>query len=221
MKEAKAVVEKYFGGWKAEGPKPETDLPAVPANKPSAVSVPDASRVQSEVTLAETVGLTRKDPAYYTMQVGVHVLAGGFYSTRLYRDLREKTGLVYAVEAALEAGMTRSLFVVEYASDPGNVAKARAIIERDLKEMQTTTVDRAELRRAKSLLIHQLALSGSSTDGVASMLLDLALKDLPLDEPMKAAKDYRKTTARQVRKAFTKWVRPEDLVEVTLSPAPR
>ena len=217
--EAKTVIGKYFGDWKATGPKPLTDLPEVPENKPSTVSVPDASRVQSEVTLAETLGLKRKDPDYYTLQVGVHVLAGGFYSTRLYRDLREKTGLVYAVEAALEAGKTRSLFVVEYASDPGNVSKARAIVRRDLKEMQRKEVGAAELRRAKSLLIRQVPLSESSTDGVAGQLLDLALKDLPLDEPVRAAANYRKTSAQRLKAAFSKWIRPDDFAEVNLGPA--
>ena len=33
--EAKAVITKYFGGWKAVGAKPETDLPAAPPNKTS------------------------------------------------------------------------------------------------------------------------------------------------------------------------------------------
>ncbi|MDA8082260.1 MAG: pitrilysin family protein [Nitrospiraceae bacterium] len=216
--EAKAVIGKYFGDWKSAGPKPETELPAVPANRPSSVSVPDASRVQSEVTLAETLGLNRKDPGYYTLQVGVHVLAGGFYSTRLYKDLREKTGLVYTVDAVLEAGKTRSLFAIEYACDPDNVQKARAIVERDLKEMQAGAVTAAELHRAKSLLIRQVSLSESSTDVIASMLLDLALKDLPLDEPARAAKDYRKITARQVKAAFSKWIRPGDFAEVILAP---
>jgi zinc protease len=29
--DAKAVIEQYFGDWKAVGPKPNTTLPAVPA----------------------------------------------------------------------------------------------------------------------------------------------------------------------------------------------
>jgi zinc protease len=220
-KEAEEVIGKYFGDWKTVGAKPETDLPAVPANKPSSAAIPDESRVQSEVTLAETLGLKRKDPAYYTLQVGVHVLAGGFYSTRLYKDLREKTGLVYAVDAGLEAGKTRSSFAVEYACDPDNVSKARAIVERNLRDMQTTAVAAAELHRAKSLLIRQVSLAESSTDRVALMMLDLAVKDLPLDEPVRAAKNYRKTTAGQVKAAFSKWIRPGDLVEVTLGPPPQ
>ncbi len=123
---ARAAVEKYFGSWKAEGKKPLTDLPPVPPNKPSVSVIPDASRVQDQVTLAETVGLTRLHPDYYKLQLGNHVLSGAFYATRLYRDLREKAGIVYSVESFIEARKNRALFGVVYACDPQNTSKARA-----------------------------------------------------------------------------------------------
>ena len=53
---ASRVIAKYFGDWKATGPKPEVLLPPVPANKPAVVTVPDARRVQDIVTLAQTLG---------------------------------------------------------------------------------------------------------------------------------------------------------------------
>ena len=215
---AKQVVGKYFGTWRAEGPKPVTDLPPVPPNSPSSAMVPDASRVQDEVTLAETLGITRAHPDYYTLQVGTHVLAGAFYATRLYRDLREQTGLVYFVEAMLKAEKTRSLYAVFFGCDPPNASKARTVVERDLREMRMSRVSAAELRQAKTLLIRQIPLSESSVDGIAGMLLDLSQKDLPLDEPVRAAKRYRGITAEQVRAAFQKWVRPADFVQVTLGP---
>ena len=65
---AKAVIEKHFGSWKATGPIPETFLPPVPPNKPSASDVPDASRIQAKVTLAQTLGLVRSDPDYYALE---------------------------------------------------------------------------------------------------------------------------------------------------------
>lgn len=215
---AKAVVEKYFGEWKAEGPKPETDPPPVPPNSPSSAAVPDDSRVQVEVTLAQTLGVTRAHPDYYTLQVGTHVLAGAFYATRLYRDLREQTGLVYFVEAMLKAGKSRSTYALFFGCDPPNVSKARDIVQRDLREMQTTTVSADELRQAKTLLIRKIPLSESSVAGIAGTLLDLSQKDLPLDEPVRAAKRYLEITAEQVRAAFLKWVRPADFVQVTLGP---
>jgi len=43
---------------------------------------------------------------------------------------------------------------------------------------------------------------------------------LPLDEPVLAARRYVKLTAEDVRAAFKKWIRPDDLVQVTEGPAP-
>lgn len=218
--EAGKVIEKYFGAWKARGPRPKTDLPPVPPNKSSSVAVPDASRSQVDVTLAETVGITRFSPDYYALQVGTHVLSSGFYSSRLYRDLREKTGLVYSVGAILESGKTRSLFAVFYACDPPNVSKARAMVERDLLQMQKERITKDELRRTKALLIRRIPLSEANIDGIAGGLLSYSLEGLPLNEPILAAKRYRKMTAQQVKSAFSRRIRPHDFVQVTLGPAP-
>ncbi len=218
--QAKAVVEKYFGEWQASGPKPETDLPPVPLNVPAATMVPDVSRVQDEVTLAETVGLTRSHPDYYVLRVGNQVLAGAAFASRLFRDLREQSGLVYSVDTTLDAGKNRSLFAVFFACDPPNVSKARGLVERDLREMQTTPVSAAELQQAKTLLLRRIPLSTSSTDGIAAELVDLSLKDLPLDEPVRAAKRYLEVTAAQVQAAFARWIRPADFVQITLGPNP-
>ncbi|MEJ2696972.1 MAG: pitrilysin family protein [Candidatus Sulfobium sp.] len=219
--DAGKVIKKYFGGWKAEGPKPKTDLPPVPQNKPASVAVPDISRSQVDVTLAQTMGITRFSPDYYALQVGTHVLSSGFYSSRLYRDLREKTGLVYSVGAITEAGRTRSLFAVFYACDPPNVSKARAIVERDLIQMQKEPVSKDELRRTKALLIRRIPLSEASIDGIAGRLLHYSLEGLPLNESVLAAKRYRKMTAQQVKSAFSRRVRPLDFVQVTLGPEPK
>ncbi|HEY5347206.1 MAG TPA: pitrilysin family protein, partial [Rhizomicrobium sp.] len=117
---ARASVEKYFGGWKASGPLPPTDLPVVPPNKSSIIAVPDASRVQDNVILADTVALNRSDADYYALALGNTVLSGGFYSSRLSDDLRKNAGLVYSVGSVLEAGRTRANYYIQYASDPQN-----------------------------------------------------------------------------------------------------
>jgi zinc protease len=217
---AKDVVEKYFGDWRAVGPKPETDLPPAPPNKPSSMNVPDASRVQDEVNLAVTLGLTRSNPDYYALQLGNHVLSGAFYATRLYHDLREEAGLVYTVESALNVGKTRSIFEVFYACDPQNVAKARALVLNDLRQMQTAPVTPKELQQARTLAITRMLLGRSSVDDIADQLLELSVNGLPMDEPVLAARHYVEMTAEQVQAAFKKWLRPDDFVQIVRGPRP-
>jgi zinc protease len=218
---ARATIEKYFGAWEASGPKPETLLPPVPPNKPALTAVPDRSRVQDKVLLIQTLGLNRFNPDYYALQLGNHVLGGGFYSTRLYRDLRENAGLVYFVSSSFDIGKTRAVYHVSYACDPPNVSRVRTIVERDLKAMQSTPVTAAELHNAQASLLRSIPLSESSTDSIAMGLLDRANRDLPLDEPLRAARHYAHLTADAVKAAFAKWIRPHDFVQATLGPEPR
>jgi zinc protease len=219
--EAKAVIEKWFGDWKAVGPKPETTLPAVPVNKASAANVADPEAVQDSVDLAEQLNLNRFDPDYYPLQLGNHVLGGGFYATRLYHDLRQVAGYVYYVGVDVGASKTRATYTVDYGCNPENVSKARALVQRDLNQMRTEDVSDAELHQAKALLLRQIPLSESSEEAVARGFLGRAAIGLPLDEPIRAAKTYYELNADQVRAAFFKLVRPDDLVQVVRGPAPQ
>ena len=180
--QARTTIEKYFGGWKAVGP--------------------------------------RFDPDYYPLQVGTNVLAGAFYATRLYRHLREEAGLVYFVGARFNAERTRSVFSVNFACEPENVSKARAMVVRDLEAMRTQLVSPSELRQAKNILLRRIALSESSMDSIAATLSQLSTQGLPLDEPVRAAKRYLEITAPEVRDSFFKWIRPADIVQVTEGPPP-
>ena len=219
--EARSAIEKSFGAWKAEGPKPDVDLPRVPENKPAAENVPDPNELQDSVNLSETIPMTRFDEAYYPLQLANHVLGGGFYATRLYHDLRQVTGYVYNVDVALNAQKTRTVFTVEYACDPKNVSKARQLIQHDLIEMQKEIVTPAELQQAKALLLRQLPLAESSENGVANALAGRAEIGLPLDEPEREAKRFYALSSDDVRAAFAKWIRPQDFVQVVRGPAPR
>ena len=183
--------------------------------------VPDSSRVQDKVTLAETLSLTRTNADYYALQLGNHVLGGGFYATRLYRDLREKSGLVYFVDSSFNVGLTRGVYQVEYACDPPNVSKARAIILSNLKDMQTKKVTARELHQAKLMLLRDIPLAESSVDYLARGWLSRSMLGLPLDEPVRAARIYVKLDAKDVQTAFARWLRTGDLVQVTQGPVPQ
>ena len=219
--EAKATIEKWFGEWKASGPKPDVTLPAVPANKASTVTVPDQEQVQDSVVLAEQLSINRFDPDYYPMQLGNHVLGGGFYATRLYHDLRQVAGLVYTVDVSLDASKTRATYSVSYGCDPENVSKARAMIQRDLDQMRSEAVSAEDLHQAKALLLRQLPLSESSEESVAGGLLRRAEIGLPLDESTRAAKRYFEISADEVKAAFARQLRTGDLVQVVRGPAPK
>ncbi len=218
--DARRSIARWFGGWRAAGPRPPVDLPKIPLNKPSVTVVPDASRVQDNVTLRENIAIDRSDPDYYALQVGDHVLGGGFYATRLYHDIREKAGLAYFVGNDLAVGKTRSTYTVTYGCDPPNVSKVKALVVRDLRQMQQHPVTAQELAQAKALLLREIPLSESDEDAIAAGLMRRSQAGLPLDEPVRAARVYVGVSAARVQAAFAKWIRADAFVEAVQGPNP-
>jgi zinc protease len=92
------------------------------------------------------------------------------------------------------------------------------LIERNLRLMQTQPLTPGELDRAKILLLRSIPLSESSLQDIAGGLLDRANRDLPLDEPVRAAQRYTTFTAADVQAAFAKWLKLENLAQVVLGP---
>ena len=71
----------------------------------------------------------------------------------------------------LQAGRTRSVYLIEYASDPQNVAKASALVAQEITAMQDKAVGADELTRAKACLVRQLPLSEAGVTEIAEGML--------------------------------------------------
>ncbi len=216
--EAQSVIGRWFGDWRATGPKPDTTPPPVPVNQAASVAVEDAEAVQDSVYLAQQLNLNRFDPDFYPLELGTHVLGGGFYATRLYHDLRQVAGYVYTVDVRLDASKTRAAYEVSYGCDPANVSKARALVERDLEQMRSQDVSETELHQAKALLLREIVLNESSEEAVAHGFLARAELGLPLDEPVIASQKFYALTAPAIKAAFDKAIRPGHWVQVVRGP---
>ncbi|NHN88503.1 M16 family metallopeptidase [Acetobacter conturbans] len=218
--QARAVVEKNFGAWKATGAKPDVDLPVRPDSKASRSHVPDRSNVQDTVVMPESLGLTAANPEHFLLTLGNEVLGGGF-SSRLYRDLRVKTGYVYNVSSSFDWGRTRGAYSVSYGADPDKVGDARKAAIRDIRAMQKAPVTDDELTIAKSSLLRGIPLGQASLSAIAGEYLHLVELGLPLNTLDIAAHAYYKASAADVQEAFRKWIRPDDLAEIVKGPVPK
>jgi zinc protease len=219
--QARKVVEESFGDWKANGPKPETDYPAVPPNATATeFNTPAATALQDSVTMAQQVDVNTHSDARYALNAGNLVLSGGFYAARLTRDLREQRGLVYTVDSNFDLSRRRGRFEVEFGSDPDKVGQAHDLVIRDLAAMGNAPISEDELHQAKGMLLRQLLLGESSFGGIAGRLLQYSLDDKPLDSDLIAGRRYGALTAPQIQAAFRTYVRPDAFVTAVQGPAP-
>ena len=220
--EARRVVGETFGGWQADGPTPTIDLPPVRASGESqapvvAARVADESSLQDSVSLSETMDVPVTSPDRYTLMLGNTILGSGF-SSRLYSDLRVKTGYVYTVTSALDWSRTRADYSVSFGADAENVEKARQLIVRDIRDMQSNPVSEAELLRAKAQTLRRLPMQRASVPAIAGGYLRLAELGLPLDLQQTAGEHYLALSAADIQHAFATALRPDALAEVVKGP---
>lgn len=216
--DAKRIVEQAFGAWTAQGAKPDVDYPAVPANKASQLHTPDTSAVQDSVRMSQMIDVTRDDDARFALSLGNEVLGGGFYASRLYRDLRDTSGLVYTVDTDFDLDKHRGRYTVSFGADPGKVEAAHAVVLKDLKQMQDEPVADADLQRAKGILVRRVPLSEASFDNIGNQLLTYAERGQPLDQGLIAAKHYLELTAPEVQQAYAKHIRVDGFVTAVKGP---
>jgi zinc protease len=218
---AKGSFERAFGGWKTSGDPPSLELPAVALNPPGDVRLTAKSLSQDEVTLAELVSLDRSSPQYAAMRLGNTIFGGGSLGaeqSRLFRDIRQNSGLVYSINSELSADKSRSQFSIEFSSSPGNLDRISRLIDAEIGRMQTAPVGDFELSLAKAAVVRRTIVDGAALATIAQALLSDAQNGRPLDQDRLDAQAIIATSAQSVKEAFASIVRPSGFVKVIVGP---
>ena len=218
---AKSTVEKYFGGWKANGPKPDVIPKPVPLNPASYTVVPNSYASQDQVLMGQMLGVNLANPDRYALALANNVLGGNGFASRLMVDIRVKHGYAYGASSGMNIDRSRSMFYVYYGSDPDKVAPVDTLVASNIEALQRSPIKADELTNARQFQIRSIPLGVSSVSGIARSLLSWSWHGEPLDQPMVAARYFLNLTAQQVQDACKKYLKPKNLVQVIQGPAPK
>jgi len=161
----------------------KNDLKAIPAATPQGIGrriVIDVDVPQAVVTFGGN-GIERSDPDFMAAYIVNHILGGGSFSSRLYREVREKRGLAYGVSDSLVWFKRAAVVLGGTATRADRTADALDIIEKETKRMADNGPTTAELAAAKSYLKGAYALSLDSSSKVAAQITQIQLDNLGID----------------------------------------
>ena len=124
-------------------------------------------------------GMHRGDERRFALGV-LDAIFGGSTSSRLFREIREKRGLAYAVGSYTEQYVDRGMIAMYVGTREDNVAEACEIFGRELSRLRDEGVSAEELDRAKEHLKGRMVLGLESTGARMSRLARALLYDLPI-----------------------------------------
>ncbi len=177
-KTAGALIDRAFAG-----------LPAKNDLKPVANATPSGlgRRIVINVDVPQAVvtfggqGIARHDPDFMAAYVVNHILGGGGFSSRLYKEVREKRGLAYGVSDSLVWFQRAAVALGGTATRSDRTADALAVIEQETKRMADEGPTPDELAAAKSFLKGSYALTLDTSAKIAAQLTQIQLDNLGID----------------------------------------
>ena len=177
-KAAGALIDRAFGGLPAKNDL-KTVANAVPQNLGKRIVI-DLDVPQAVVDFGGQ-GLLRSDPEFMAAYLVNHILGGGSFSSRLYREVREKRGLAYGVAESLVWFRHAAVVYGSTATRADRTSDALGIIESETKRLAEAGPTAVELSEAKSYLKGAYALALDSSAKIAAQLTQIQIDDLGID----------------------------------------
>ena len=215
--EIRAAVERTFGDWppQAVPSPPRPPMPGIASAPRRTITLPGKSEA---IVMLGGNGITRDNPEYYAAFLANRILGGGELNTRLMKALRQDGGMTYGVYSYFHPVLGERPWVVSLQTGPAMVDRAIATAVAEVDRLRDRGITAEELEEARAAALGSLVLSMEDQMGMAFVLRDTELFGLGIDFPVRFPADLRSVTPAQAQAAAQKYIHPDRLVQIVVTP---
>jgi predicted Zn-dependent peptidase len=163
-------------------------------------------------------GIDRGDERRYALAI-LDAVFGGSTSSRLFREVREKRGLAYAVGSYTQQYVDSGLIGLYVGTRGDNVQEACEIIGRELASIHTDGITDDELVRAKEHVKGRMVLSSESTAARMGRIGKAVLFDTPLLTLDELLEKIDAVTGHEVAELARDFYAPDALSAAAIAPS--
>lgn len=173
---AKQVIDTLFGDMD-EGQAhiaTQVEMKNVGLSVSQSMSVPQSSIILGRPTLKHD------DPDYFASLVVNNCLGGVAFSSRLFKEVREKRGLCYGIGTRLDVSKNSALFLTNTATPSDKVSQTLDVIKEEFRKIAADGISEQELTAAKNWLVGSFGMNFDTTGSIAMLLTSMKLMDREL-----------------------------------------
>ncbi len=156
-------------------------------------------------------GLARNDKDYFSLRIANYILGGGGFQSRLYKNIREKKGLVYSVYSYLLPYENDGVLVGGFQTRNKSVYKTIQSVKKNWKDIQKKGISEDELENAKAYFNGSFTRNFTSTSSIAGLLQIVQYFKLGEDYFTRREKIINNINLKMVNEVASKYFKSEDL----------
>ncbi|QSB01735.1 insulinase family protein [Methylomonas sp. EFPC1] len=193
-----------------------------PAEIPAVTMPNKASKQHIEFPSTQThvlVGLPgtyRKDPDYFALYVGNHILGGGSMVSRLFEEVREKRGLAYGAYSVFAPMYRQGPFMMSLQTRNDQTEQALDVLLKTFNEFLDKGPSDKELTAAKQNITGGFAMRFDTNSKLTDYVAMIGFYQQPLDYLDTFQSNVEAVSIEQIKDAFKRRVKPELLQTVTV-----
>ncbi len=210
---AERIAEKLVAGLPV-GQKP-AEIPVVAMPTQAAMQHIEFPSTQTHV-LSGMPGVHRKDPDYFTLYVGNHILGGASLVSKLFDEVREKRGLAYSAASQFTPLYREGPFVMSLQTRNDQTKQAIDVMNATLNDFIENGSTEAELLAAKKNITGGFALRTDNNSKLTDYVTMIGFYQQPLDYLDTFPAKVEAVTVEEVKDAFRRRIKPEWLQTVTV-----
>jgi zinc protease len=208
-KEMEAELRQAFGDWPSGEKVAEPNVEIAPA-KPGIYVVNKSDVNQSEIRMI-SMGIEKKSPDYYALQVMNQIFGGGF-SSRLFINLRTKAGLAYAVGGGVGSDWDHpGLTVLEIGTKTETTVQAIQGLWEQVELLKKNPPSQAEMKRAKDAILNSFIFNFDTPAKVLHEQETYEFYGYPKDFLERYRAGVEKVTPAEVLRVAKKYLHKDDL----------
>ncbi len=208
-KEMEATLRKAFGDW-PKGEKIEEPKIAIAPEKPG-IYVVDKNDVNQSSIRMIGMGIERKDPDYFALQVMNEIFGGGF-SSRLFVNLRTKAGLAYAVGGGVGSNWDHpGLTILEIGTKTETTTEAIKGLWEQVDLLKKEAPSALEMKRAKDAILNSFIFNFDTPAKVLREQQTYEFYGYPSDFLERYRAGVEKVTSADVLRVANKYIHKDEL----------
>lgn len=208
--EALSMVKSKFDDWQNNSDVEIQKFGGTLNKGVKIVAVEKKGAVQSDILVGH-LSVKRNNPDYIPLVV-MNTLLGGFFTSRINKNLREDNGYTYGARSYFNFRKYLGDFCVETNVENSLTYKAVKEIIFELDRLKNENISGSELDSVKKYLTGSFPLQLETPNAIANKIINLELFDIEKDFYDTLISKVNSVTVNDVRDVAEKYLHPDSLV---------
>lgn len=206
------IMDRYFGGLSEKSIYVEATDCVIKGSEEKRIHITKKDAIQSSVRIG-SVTLNKSHPDYPGLKI-LNVILGGYFGSRLMKNLREEKGYTYGILSTINSLGLAGYKVISTEVSRDNIQKAIDEIYREISILQTTPVEEKELNLVRTYMAGEMVRMFDGPFAIAESFKSVWEFGLDFEYYYRLAEKIRTITAEEIQQLANIHYNIDNLYEI-------